>query len=83
MRQMRTTNNAHCGNPCFPVAANVGVFWPKHGILRKPGKAVVEFLDPLPPGLDKDTFMAELETRIEARSGELIREVGFDPDGVR
>ena len=32
------------GQPCYPVATNVGVFWPKRGILRKPGLAVVEFL---------------------------------------
>ena len=29
------------GQPCVPVAANVGYFWPKRGVLRKPGKAVV------------------------------------------
>jgi 1-acyl-sn-glycerol-3-phosphate acyltransferase len=39
------------GQPCVPVATNVGVFWPRHGILRKPGLAVVEFLPPIPPGL--------------------------------
>lgn len=37
--------------PCHPVATNVGVFWPRRGILRKPGLAVVEFLPPIPPGL--------------------------------
>lgn len=69
------------GSECYPVAVNVGLFWPRKGILRKPGLAVVEFLDPMPPGLPKDEFMRELETRIEGRSGELMREAGFDPDG--
>ena len=32
------------GQRCIPAATNVGVFWPRHGITRKPGLAVVEFL---------------------------------------
>lgn len=60
--------------PCVPVATNVGVFWPKRGFRRKPGVAVVEFLDPIAPGLDSDAFMEELETRIETRSQALLEE---------
>ncbi|MEX0285906.1 MAG: lysophospholipid acyltransferase family protein [Paracoccaceae bacterium] len=71
------------GSECYPVAVNVGVFWPKHGLLKKPGLAVVEFLDPMPPGMEKNAFMSELEERVEARSNELMREAGFDPDGLR
>ncbi|SLN66121.1 2-acyl-glycerophospho-ethanolamine acyltransferase [Falsiruegeria litorea R37] len=70
------------GDPCVPVAANVGVFWPRTGILRKPGLAIVEFLDPIEPGVAKNTFMKRLETSIETKSNELMREVGFDPDAV-
>ena len=65
------------GQPCVPVAANVGLFWPRKGILRKPGRAVVEFLPPIAPGLDKPTFMARLETEVEAASDALMREAGF------
>ena len=32
------------GQDCVPVAANVGLFWPRKGIIRRPGTAVVEFL---------------------------------------
>ncbi|MEM7642491.1 MAG: lysophospholipid acyltransferase family protein [Pseudomonadota bacterium] len=64
------------GQPCYPVAANVGVFWPKRGLLRKPGRAVIEFLEPIPPGLDRATFMAELERRIETGSNALMVEAG-------
>ncbi len=71
------------GSVCHPVAGNVGLFWPKKGILRNPGTAVVEFLDPMPAGIPKDTFMAQLEERVEGRSNELMREAGFDPDAVR
>ncbi|MEO0523028.1 MAG: lysophospholipid acyltransferase family protein [Pseudomonadota bacterium] len=63
---------------CVPVATNVGLFWPRRGILRKPGLAVVEFLPPIEAGLDKDTFMNELETVVESRSNALMQEAGFD-----
>lgn len=70
------------GQTCVPVATNVGVLWPRTGIMRKPGVAVVEFLDPIPAGLDRKEFMATLEDRVEAKSNELMREAGFDPDGL-
>lgn len=70
------------GQPCVPAATNVGLFWPKRGILRKPGHAVVEYLDPIPPGLDQKSFMQLLETQVEERSNALMREAGFEPDAV-
>lgn len=68
--------------PCVPAATNVGLFWPRKGILRKPGLAVVEFLPPLEPGLGRDQFMERLEEQVERRSDALMREAGFEPDGV-
>lgn len=65
------------GQPCVPAATNVGVFWPRTGIYRKPGLAVVEFLDPMPAGLPIEGFMAELEQRVEAASDRLMAEAGF------
>lgn len=70
------------GQPCVPVATNVGVLWPRHGILRKQGTAVVEFLEPIPPGLGRDDFLLELETRVETRSDSLMQEAGFAANGV-
>ncbi len=67
------------GMPCVPVAANVGVFWPRTGIMRKPGRAVVEFLDPIAPGVPRSDFMAQLEQAIESQSNLLMKEAGFDP----
>lgn len=64
--------------PCVPVATNAGVFWPRSGVLRKPGLAVVEFLPPIPIGRDKAAFMAELEEVVETKSNDLMREAGFD-----
>ncbi|PTE15267.1 lysophospholipid acyltransferase family protein [Pseudogemmobacter blasticus] len=65
------------GQPCVPVAANVGVFWPRRGILRKPGLAVVEFLPPIAPGLPLPDFMRQLEDVIETNSNRLMAEAGF------
>jgi 1-acyl-sn-glycerol-3-phosphate acyltransferase len=67
------------GQPCVPVAANVGVFWPKRGILRKPGLAVVEFLPPIASGLPVPEFMTRLETDIETHSNRLMADAGFNP----
>lgn len=65
------------GQSCVPVAANVGLFWPRQGVLRRPGLAVIEFLPPIPPGLSRSAFRATLEQRIETRSDELLLEGGF------
>ncbi|WP_425093177.1 lysophospholipid acyltransferase family protein [Tropicimonas sp. S265A] len=64
----------------IPAATNVGVFWPRHGILRKPGLAVVEFLPPIAPGQPLDAFMAEVEDTVEAASNRLMVEAGFPED---
>jgi 1-acyl-sn-glycerol-3-phosphate acyltransferase len=60
------------GQACVPAATNVGQFWPRTGILRKPGLAVVEFLPPIAPGLDNQTFMEKIETQIEDASDRLM-----------
>ncbi|MGJ4993820.1 lysophospholipid acyltransferase family protein [Bradyrhizobium sp. HKCCYLS3077] len=61
-----------CGVPCLPVALNSGLFWPRRTFLRYPGTLVVEFLDPLPPGLPRDEFMTRLQTMIEEATGRLV-----------
>jgi 1-acyl-sn-glycerol-3-phosphate acyltransferase len=65
------------GQTCIPAATNVGVFWPRTGIFRKPGLAVVEFLDPIGPGMTSTAFMQELEAKIETASNRLMAEAGF------
>jgi 1-acyl-sn-glycerol-3-phosphate acyltransferase len=59
------------GQPCVPAATNVGHFWPKRGILRHPGTAVVEFLPAIPPGLPVADFMQQIETAVETASDRL------------
>ena len=67
------------GQDCVPAATNVGVFWPRHGILRKPGLAVVEFLPAVGKGLSQAEFMERIETEIEGASDRLMAEAGFRP----
>lgn len=64
---------------CVPVATNVGVFWPRKGVYRKPGTAIIEFLPVIKPGLPNAAFMAELETRIEDASNRLMAEAVVMP----
>ena len=49
---------------CVPVALNSGKVWPKHGIAKHPGKITVSFLKPIEPGLNRDDFIKNLETKI-------------------
>ncbi|MCP2679046.1 1-acyl-sn-glycerol-3-phosphate acyltransferase [Maricaulaceae bacterium NA33B04] len=58
--------------PCVPVALNSGLYWPAHGLGRKPGTIIVEFLEPIEPGLPKAEFIATLEDRIETASTALL-----------
>lgn len=62
------------GLPMVLAATNVGWFWPRKGILRRPGTAVVEFLETLPPGLPRAELMQRMESVIEAASNRLGEE---------
>ena len=65
--------------PIVPVATNLNCFWQQEEILKKPGTAVIEFLEPIPSGLSKEDTMARLTAAIETRSAELIAEATGDP----
>ncbi|MCJ2014091.1 lysophospholipid acyltransferase family protein [Methylobacterium sp. J-076] len=58
--------------PCVPVALNTGLFWSRDGFVRLPGKAVIEFLPPIPPGLPRAEFQALVQERIETASDALV-----------
>lgn len=58
-----------------PMANSLGVVWPRRDWLKTPGATgAIEFLEPIPPGMDPEPFMAEVENRIETRTMELIEE---------
>ena len=61
-----------CGVTCLPVALNSGLFWQRRTFTRYPGTLVVEFLDPLPPGLTRKEFIARVSTVIEEATSRLI-----------
>ena len=65
------------GQTCVPAATNVGVFWPKRGIMRHPGLAVLQFLPPVAPGVPVPEFMAQIEITIETASLNLMRQAGW------
>ena len=60
--------------PIVPVATNLGQCWPQQGWAKFSGTAVIEFMDPIAPSADRDVVLAELESRVEARSRELEAE---------
>lgn len=62
------------GVPVVPVALNSGVFWGRRQFEKRQGTVTLEFLPPIPPGLGRARFMAELESRIETASDRLYRE---------
>lgn len=66
------------GMDCVPAATNVGVFWPKRGVYRKQGTAVLEFLPRIKAGKPRSEFMAEMEQVIETASDKLMAEAGYE-----
>jgi 1-acyl-sn-glycerol-3-phosphate acyltransferase len=62
------------GVPCVPVALNSGVYWPRRKLQRYPGTIVVEFLPPIPPGLDRQEFSERLIATIENATARLVAE---------
>ena len=62
------------GVPCLPIALNSGLFWPRRSIRMLPGTVLVEILDPIAPGLDKDVFFNRLQDELETATNRLLAE---------
>lgn len=60
--------------PVIPVATNLGCYWQQEEMEKTPGRAVVEFLEPIPAGLPKDEFLELMTRRIEEASSSLLSE---------
>ena len=61
--------------PCVPVALNSGLFWTgPGGFLKKRGRIVMEFLEPIPAGLKRAEFVTTLQDRIETATAKLVEE---------
>ena len=71
--------------PVVPLASNLGQRWNQNDWIKHPGRADLEFMPPIMPGLGKDEFMEKLETMIETRSIELLdlEDLGhLNPDDI-
>ena len=62
------------GLPIALAAVNTGWFWPRTGLRRTPGTAVVEYLGTIPPGERPEGLLARIEREIEGGSERLARE---------
>jgi 1-acyl-sn-glycerol-3-phosphate acyltransferase len=62
------------GVPVVPVAVNSGLYWPRRSFLHYPGTIIVEFLPPIPPGLEPRAFLATLQGTIETACDRLLAE---------
>jgi 1-acyl-sn-glycerol-3-phosphate acyltransferase len=60
-----------------PVAVNSGIFWPRREFAKNPGKIIIEFLPPIKPGIDRKSFMLELQSQIKIATEQLEKEAGF------
>ena len=63
-----------------PVALSLGVIWPQRQWRKNIGRTgAIELMEPIPPGMEFDDFMAQIESRIETRTMELIEEHASRP----
>jgi len=62
------------GVPLVPAAVNSGLYWGRRAFVKRPGRIVLEFLAPIPPGRPRREVMTELEERIETTAAALERE---------
>lgn len=65
------------GVACVPVALTSGLAWPRNTFLHYPRPILVEFLEPIPAGLDAETFQARMQEAIETNTDRLLDEAGF------
>lgn len=62
------------GVAVVPVALNSGLYWARRSFRKRPGTVLVEFLEPIPPGMAPRAFMATLRERIETATRRLEAE---------
>tara|TARA_B100000686_G_C16690979_1_gene917583 strand:- start:809 stop:1453 length:645 start_codon:yes stop_codon:yes gene_type:complete len=60
------------GVEIIPVALNSGLYWPKHTFVKNSGNIIIEFLNPIPPNLEKSALLEQIEKTIELNSKKLI-----------
>jgi 1-acyl-sn-glycerol-3-phosphate acyltransferase len=63
--------------PLVPAAVNSGLYWGRRAFIKRRGRIILEFLDPILPGLPRREVMQQLETRIESATAALEHEAGY------
>ena len=71
------TIQAATGLPVHPVAVNCGMFWPRGGLRIRPGRAVIAFLPPVPPGLPAAQVVERVQAEVEPASDALMAAAGL------
>lgn len=71
------------GVPIVPVALNSGVVWPRRTKAQRRGTIVMEFLPPIPPGLDQKSALEALQGAIEGASDRLLLEAAAEGTRLR
>jgi 1-acyl-sn-glycerol-3-phosphate acyltransferase len=59
--------------PVVPAACNSGLFWGKKTLMIHSGVITLSYLPPIPPGLDRKVFQAEVERVIAEEAGKLLK----------
>jgi len=60
--------------PLVPAAVNSALYWGRRSFVKRRGRIILEFLEPIPPGRTRPQLMAELERRVETATAALLRE---------
>ena len=60
--------------PLVPAAVNFALYWGRRSFVKRRGRIILEFLEPIPPGRTRPRLMAELERRVETATAALLRE---------
>lgn len=60
--------------PVIPVAVNSGLYWRRNAFTKRQGVVLLEFLEPIPAGMNRRSFMREIEDRIETATVRLVEE---------
>ena len=71
--------------PVVPVALNSGVAWGRRRFIKRPSPIIVEFGEPIPPGLERKDFMDRLRAAIEPATRRLEAEAwaALEPKSCR
>ena len=60
--------------PVVPIVMHPGLFWPRHGFLRRPGHVKIRILKPIEPGMPPTDFFRHLIEYTERESDKLLVE---------